>query len=304
MKCPKCGYLGFEHVDRCRHCGYEFSLTSTLSIPDITFRDEPIVRRNPLDDPIALIDDATPPPPDIRLADAGLDLDRLFGEADPPAPPPDSSAPAPRQSAARAAPRQELMLVSAGGLPDDEPLITKASPPRPPLSTYGALHPKCRDCVPSRALPSLDLALDSDPQPTIAPRGGGLERHAAAQAAGRGLGESAAARVCMRQRAAAMGARLFAVVIDLLILAAVDAVVIYFTMQICGLSVTMADVGLLPKGPLLAFLIVQNGGYLVAFTAGGQTLGKMVAGILASLSADSGRVASTSAAHFSAPRCG
>ena len=36
---------------------------------------------------------------------------------------------------------------------------------------------------------------------------------------------------------------------------------------------------MLPKGPLLAFLLVQNGGYLVAFTAGGQTLGKMAAGI-------------------------
>jgi len=30
---------------------------------------------------------------------------------------------------------------------------------------------------------------------------------------------------------------------------------------------------------LIAFLLVQNGGYLVAFTAGGQTLGKMAAGI-------------------------
>ena len=57
----------------------------------------------------------------------------------------------------------------------------------------------------------------------------------------------------------------------------VDAIVIYFTMQICGLSV--ADLGILPKGPLFAFLFVQNGGYLVAFTAGGQTLGKMAAGI-------------------------
>jgi uncharacterized RDD family membrane protein YckC len=40
------------------------------------------------------------------------------------------------------------------------------------------------------------------------------------------------------------------------------------------------DLGILPKGPLVAFMhFVQNGGYLVAFTAGGQTLGKMVAGI-------------------------
>jgi uncharacterized RDD family membrane protein YckC len=28
MKCPKCGYLGFETTDRCRNCGYDFSLTA------------------------------------------------------------------------------------------------------------------------------------------------------------------------------------------------------------------------------------------------------------------------------------
>jgi len=74
-----------------------------------------------------------------------------------------------------------------------------------------------------------------------------------------------------------VSARFVAVVIDLVILAAVDAVVIYYTMQICGLA--LSDLDVLPKGPLLAFLFVQNGGYLVAFTAGGQTLGKMAAGI-------------------------
>ncbi len=25
MRCPKCGYVGFEASDRCRHCGYDFS---------------------------------------------------------------------------------------------------------------------------------------------------------------------------------------------------------------------------------------------------------------------------------------
>ena len=48
-------------------------------------------------------------------------------------------------------------------------------------------------------------------------------------------------------------------------------------MQICGIGLSELD--LLPRGPLLAFLLVQNGGYLVVFTAGGQTLGKMAAGI-------------------------
>jgi uncharacterized RDD family membrane protein YckC len=76
------------------------------------------------------------------------------------------------------------------------------------------------------------------------------------------------------------------VVIDLSILAIVDALVVYFTMQLCGL--TVLDFGLLPKRPLLAFLMVQNGGYLVAFTAGGQTLGKMAMGIRV-VSADEAR---------------
>ena len=26
MKCPKCHYLGFDTGDRCRNCGYDFSL--------------------------------------------------------------------------------------------------------------------------------------------------------------------------------------------------------------------------------------------------------------------------------------
>src|SRR5581483_4421616 len=76
---------------------------------------------------------------------------------------------------------------------------------------------------------------------------------------------------------ASVFARLCAVILDVSILAIVDLIVIYFTVQICGL--TMQELGVVPKGPLIAFLLVQNGGYLVAFTAGGQTLGKMAAGI-------------------------
>jgi uncharacterized RDD family membrane protein YckC len=48
-------------------------------------------------------------------------------------------------------------------------------------------------------------------------------------------------------------------------------------MRICGIGVD--ELGILPRAPLFAFLLIQNGGYLVAFTAGGQTLGKMLAGI-------------------------
>ena len=32
MKCPKCDYLGFETGDRCKNCGYDFSL---LAAPEV-----------------------------------------------------------------------------------------------------------------------------------------------------------------------------------------------------------------------------------------------------------------------------
>jgi uncharacterized RDD family membrane protein YckC len=74
-----------------------------------------------------------------------------------------------------------------------------------------------------------------------------------------------------------MAPRAVAAVIDLLVLGGIDALVVYFTLRICGL--TVADIGRLPKLPLGAFLILQNLSYLVAFTTGGQTLGKMATGI-------------------------
>lgn len=33
MKCPKCGYVGFDTGDRCRHCGYEFALLAEPAGP-------------------------------------------------------------------------------------------------------------------------------------------------------------------------------------------------------------------------------------------------------------------------------
>ena len=58
MKCPKCGYLGFETTDRCRNCQYDFSLAPSSSEPDL-----------------ALQTDSLPP--------GSLDLDRLFGDEEP-----------------------------------------------------------------------------------------------------------------------------------------------------------------------------------------------------------------------------
>ena len=250
MKCPKCGYLGFERVERCRNCGYDFSLTSTVTVPDLTLRsgDRELA---PLDD-LSLVDAATAAPPAIAMADASPDLDRLLGES---------------RVAARHVSQESRVLEA----PDDEPLIKHASAPRAPLAVRRATPevPRLRNEQPRAQ--TLELALDGEPDapagvltpgqragrvPWPTPRSEQSENH---------------------EENATVIARVFAVAIDLLLLAAIDAIVIYFTMQICGL--TLDDLGILPKGPLLAFLLVQNGGYLVAFTAGGQTLGKMAAGI-------------------------
>jgi uncharacterized RDD family membrane protein YckC len=112
---------------------------------------------------------------------------------------------------------------------------------------------------------ALDLSLETEPSPPPAAVQGARAFPSAAP------GERVEAHD------ASVAARFFAVVIDVSLLAVVDALVIYLTMQICG--IWFDELAILPKGPLIAFLVLQNCGYLVAFTAGGQTLGKMAAGI-------------------------
>jgi len=259
MKCPKCGYLGFEDVRRCRNCGYDFSLSPPSATPDLSIRRDDNTP-TPLDDLILVDSAAAPLPP--RMTDVAADVDRTFTVAD-------GTGAAPRRGASRssgaatpaASTPLELPLFGSP-IPDDEPLITRPSPPRAPLAVRRSTPEVPRLRAESPRAPMLDLSNDASP-----------------------ADESAAAVRCTADapsndgtpRDATVAARLIAVVIDLLILAVIDAVVVYFTVQICG--ITFDDLGVLPKGPLVAFLFVQNGGYLVAFTAGGQTLGKMAAGI-------------------------
>ena len=268
MKCPKCSYLGFERVDRCRNCGYDFSLSSPMPEHDFTIRRD-TETTNPLED-LALINGAGEWHRDRPMSDVGADLDRVFGLPEPqaagPAVQPMSLVAVAELPRPAPAPRQELPLFGPP-IPDDEPLITRASPPRPPLAVRRATPEMARlRAEPQLRTPSFDLALevaDPSPAPTVQP----ADRVAAPEFWADDE----------HSQDASVGARFVAVMVDLVILAAIDAVVIYFTMQLCQLSVE--DLGMLPKGPLAAFLFVQNGGYLVAFTAGGQTLGKMAAGI-------------------------
>src|SRR5262245_55439625 len=224
MKCPKCGYLGFEQVDRCRNCGYDFSLAPAAAMPELSLHDQ-------------------------RATDVEA-LDELGFVAENPV--------------SGATPDLPLFGRSGG---EDQPLITKASPPRPPLAVRRATAevPRVRGETRSTA----DLASDpdvADPRSSTHRRSGRRPSDALA-------GETAA----VRDQDASLGSRFVAMAVDVLILGVIDAIVIYLTLQFCGLM--LQDVSVLPKGPLIAYLFVQNAGYLVAFTVGGQTLGKMAVGI-------------------------
>lgn len=245
MKCPKCGYLGFEPVERCRNCGYEFSLTGPSPAPDLSLRAADADDVRPLDD-LVLVDRASAPP----LENAPPS--DVYGER------------APKEAIAEG----ELTLF--GTAPDDAPLITRASAPRTPLSVRRStpevprLRTERRAPVVEVPLPGLDLP--SPPPVAPAPmklsvadtRPDESVRYVDAEPAG-------------------AGGRLMAATIDLALLGAIDVLVIYLTLKICGLAPN--ELSMIPIAPIGLFLAAQNLGYFVAFTSGGQTLGKMAAGI-------------------------
>ena len=231
MKCPKCQYISFDSGDRCRNCGYDFSLALDLPPDDLPIQDgtEPI---GPFSD-FSLND--TPNLP-------------LFTGGDPDAP----------LVTPGAAPRAPLAVRRTA------PVAPRPAAPRPAASRPAAPRPKPRretgridrDPEPRLALDTADLG----PVPAPVPA-------ATAESAPADDGPVAAPA----------GARLIGAVIDLILVAAIDLLVVYFTLKICDL--TFAEVFTLPTAPLLSFLFLLNGGYLSTFVAAtGQTIGKMAAG--------------------------
>jgi uncharacterized RDD family membrane protein YckC len=70
-------------------------------------------------------------------------------------------------------------------------------------------------------------------------------------------------------------ARLGAAIIDVVLLGLISAAVLYLTLALAGL--TWQEYEVLPLAPLVGFLAILNGGYLIVFiAAAGQTIGKMV----------------------------
>jgi uncharacterized RDD family membrane protein YckC len=251
MKCPKCGYLGFETTDRCRNCGYDFSLAAPGPTAELALH--------------GATDD--PPLADLTLHDED-DVDVSLHEREAagfgrperrrPTPSPTlapTTVPAPRDVAIAAAAQEE----ESG---EDLPLFS----PRPagtPLSVRRPTHeiakPRRNTTRPARMeTPALPLVAEAT------------------------TGETEAAKAS-RTRApelAGMSGRLGAAAIDLVLLLAIDVAVIWLTLRISGLTLTLDDIRTIRPVPMTAFLLVMAFLYLTGFTVGGgQTIGKMLAGI-------------------------
>ena len=245
MKCPKCGYLGFETTDRCRNCQYDFSLA-----PFATELDLPLQDTDRLPDLTADFDLPVIARPSDHLSPASLDLDRLFGAdtAAPAAPLPSAESPA-----------------NPSALPfDDAPLLATPRAARPPLAVRRTTPeiPRNRPRTTRPATVEAALAFDAEAPAGTKP---GSAR------------PSAGHTVASLMEPPALGTRIAAGVIDLALLGAIDVLVLFLTLRVAGLQTTSADLRVLPPVPFLGFLAMLAFGYVASFTvAGGQTIGKML----------------------------
>src|SRR5204862_18104 len=131
---------------------------------------------------------------------------------------------------------------------DDEPLITRVSPPRPPLAVRRATPEVPRVRVEPRT-ESFDLVFEPE-SPSPAPAA--LRRHTGPSLSDTPVVESGDGRRGAED--AGLVARFVAGALDLGLMLAVDLVVVYFTMAIAGVGIL--DFGVLPKAPLLIFLVI------------------------------------------------
>ncbi len=244
MKCPKCQYISFDSGDRCRNCGYQLSLSTASGTFDLPIQtgDEP---EGPFSD--LALDDRLPSKRGASTVATGA------GSGQPPI-----------------TASLDLPLFGDRIAREDGPLVKLPAVPRTPLSVRKAAQAPPRSTQ-RRGLPqepALDLTSDEDavvdrtPLPTLRTS----------------VQSSATPTPAALFSPAPAGLRILAGAVDLLLIGAIDAAVLHFTLRLCGLQ--YAEIGVMPVAPFAAFLLLLNGGYFTAFTAaGGQSVGKMVVGI-------------------------
>lgn len=290
MRCPKCHYLSFDPEPRCRNCGYGFSLDDTdlpLRAPESaneSLRD--LSLRHGHDDRAAVApdtrDEELPPP---RSRERQRHVPDATHDAVVPAQTFDDTV----RAAARPAPTTELPLfvkalsASEPSLPPeptpivDDSLMRTSVEPRPPLAVRrkapdSGAGAKARASAPAaRKLGPLDRDLLEDLQR--------IENVARKEAAAEAKAETRAARErALPADRAGASKRLAAAGLDAALMGGLASVVFGIVLRWCDLR--LAQAGVLPLVPIIAFLLIVGLGYLLMFTAaGGQTLGKMAFGI-------------------------
>jgi uncharacterized RDD family membrane protein YckC len=266
MKCPKCDYLGFETGDRCRNCGYDFSLIASPKVETPELALKPVAGRDTPIGELWLV-------PSDSTAGTSSDSD----------------------SASQIA---SFPLFAPGG--DDEPLIGKPSEPRAPLSVRRApdtsrVRSVSRSPGPVQNGLTLEFADEGSIHAMRAPGQEGISSGQEARSSALEAIVSTSSPVALPSPASAvasLGSRTLAAFLDHAILFGIDILVFLSTLRMTAL--TTDDWRGLPILPLLAFLLLLKLSYFAAFTAvGGQTIGKMAAGIRvvadAPLSMDPGR---------------
>jgi uncharacterized RDD family membrane protein YckC len=240
MRCPKCQYISFDSGERCRNCGYEFSLTPDSRALDLPIQtgDEPI---GPLRD-FALESDS-------RRTDSAVPVADMIPAH--PSKPITSSF--------------DLPLFKERRSSDNTPRIV--TPPAAPRSPLGVRRSAPVTPRPSNRSPVDEPVLDLGPpdSPPDEPA------HSPMPTAATAIDEDGAVT-------ALLGPRCLAALLDTVILVTIGWIVLYLTLKICGLP--FSRVAVIPAMPFLSFLLLIAGGYLTLFTAaGGQTIGKMATGI-------------------------
>ena len=251
MKCPKCGYLGFETTDRCRNCQYDFSLAPFTSEPELALQSADRTVEGTADFELPVIKR-----PADRLGANALDLDRLFGDAEPQ---PAVEFPSELASERSSEPPSEPSSEPPSEPPSEPSSELPFDPPpaaRPPLAVRRATSDVPRN-RPRTTRPIKPESLQFEPE--TAPR------------------VSAEETVALLMETPPLSTRVGAGAIDTVLLVSLDAAILYLTLRVTGLSNTMEDVRVLPPIPFVGFLALLAFGYVATFTvAGGQTIGKML----------------------------
>lgn len=234
MKCPKCYFIGFDNGQRCKNCGYQFSLA---------------VETDPLELPLKTGEEPIGPLSDFPISSGSA------------------------ASESRPITANDLPLFGGRTQEDDRPLVSLPASPRAPVAVRKA-SPAVRPApVRKSHISEPELALEpavepASPAPAVAVHDRGTRADVTRDPR----------TSVVETRTASVAARLGAALVDVVLVLAIDAVVLYFTLKICGL--TMAEWGKIPPVPFLAFLGMLNGGYMAGATAAsGQSLGKLVTGI-------------------------